>query len=158
MQYGLGLHLSDLQQVDPGWIAKALIYRWAFSALAVIALGLGKLAIMGYLVIIEGKSLNTKRSRKWFLYFLAATNVSICIAMMPIIYTQCTPFNKLWDSRIVGQCTGGRRYQIFAYAWSSKKILTSNCLIDGYLLTTFQATKLLWMSFSHSTPSPSFGT
>jgi hypothetical protein len=130
VEYGLGDHMSDLQMFAPEFIPVALFYRWIFSTVAILALGLGKLAIIGYLIFIQGKTLDAKPYHKWFMYFLAASNLLLCTGMIPMLWTQCTPTAKLWDSKIVGQCLGRWRYEICGYFWSSKKIFTNDCLMD----------------------------
>ena len=123
VEYGLGNHVGDLQ----AWSREnALKYRWFFSGTAILALGLGKLAIISYLIIVQGDTLKVKPFRKWFMYFMAYTNVFVCVGITPLLWNQCQPAAKLWDESLEGHCFGRRRYQIFAYFWSSKELPPPN--------------------------------
>lgn len=142
VNHGLGVHLGDLQAWAPHSLKEALRYRWFFSGVAIVALCLGKLAIINFLITVQGDTLKAKPVRKWFMYFLAYSNFLLCLGMTAMLWIQCEPRKKLWDSELEGQCSGRRRYQICAYFWSSKEPPHQRFL-DGNMLIKFQATKQL---------------
>lgn len=98
----------------------ALFYRWIFSSFAIIGLCMGKLAIIGFIISIEGRTLQAKPYRKWFLYSLAILNLALCIPMIPMLWFQCTPSRKSWDADFAGHCAGREAYATFAFAYGSK--------------------------------------
>ncbi|TVY93115.1 hypothetical protein LAWI1_G002508 [Lachnellula willkommii] len=138
---GLGDHMSDLEAWSPDSIREALRYRWYASGVCIVSLGLAKLSIINYLITVQGDTLKAKPIRKWFMYFLAYSNLLLCIGMTLVLWTQCKPTNKLWDVSIKGQCSGRRRYQICAYFWSSYEGAL-DMVLSLYPITIFWNLKL----------------
>ena len=71
VKYGIANHLLVL--VAAGTTANAIYWNWVVSALALISIGIGKLAAVVLIITIQG---NTRPKAKFFLYALAAVNVS----------------------------------------------------------------------------------
>lgn len=116
--FGLGEHLADLVEKDPALITKNQFYQWIFTTFAIVGISLGKLTIIAFILQIEG---TTTLTRKWVLYFFAASNIVVNIIILPIIWTQCTPTAKIWDDSITtGNCNGRRTNQLYGYFQGSK--------------------------------------
>lgn len=107
--HGLGIseeHLSLNQQKN------ALMFGWTSQYLALVAIGLAKLAIVAFLVQIHGYS---TRYRTAFLWFLAGSNLIVNIIAMVLAVVQCLPVTRLWDKTLPGSCSGRERLQIFEF-------------------------------------------
>ena len=62
---------------------------------------------------------------KWAMYFILGVLLVCYVITVPIIYTQCDPIEKLWNSELPGNCNGETR----GYYWA---IWTGGeCLING---------------------------
>lgn len=89
------------------------------QALAIIAIALGKLAIVAFLQQIHGPE---HRGRVILLWGIAISNLIINALTVGMIFTQCTPREKLWDEGLPGTCDGRLRNQNTAYfqgSWSA---------------------------------------
>jgi hypothetical protein len=53
VMFGLGEHLTDLVEKDPGLINKNQFYQWIFTTFAIVAITLGKMAIITFILQIE---------------------------------------------------------------------------------------------------------
>lgn len=107
--HGLGLSQSDLTPRD---ISSALLFGWINQVLALVAIGLSKIAIVAFLLRIEGVHTPT---RTFALWFLAGSNLVLnCIAAI-LAFVQCSPIKKLWDQGTSGECPARKRVQIFGY-------------------------------------------
>jgi hypothetical protein len=118
--FGLGQHLADLLASDPGLINTNQFYQWIFTTFAIIAIALGKLAIIAFILQIEGSALGR---RKWVLYSFAASNIVVNIPILPIIWVQCTPTAKMWDNALEGNCNGRLRNELYGYFQGSMILL-----------------------------------
>lgn len=116
--FGLGEHLADLLEKDSELINKNQFYQWIFTTFAIAAIALGKIAIIAFILQIEGST--TLGRRKWVLYFFAASNIVVNIIILPIIWVQCTPTAKMWDESLPGNCEGRLRNQLYGYFQGSK--------------------------------------
>ena len=117
--FGLGEHLADLEAKDPELISKNQFYQWVFTTFAIAAITLGKMAIIAFILQIEGTT--TLGKRKWTLYFFAASNLLVNIIILPIIWVQCTPTAKMWNEAIPGNCNGRLRNQLYGYFQVQKR-------------------------------------
>lgn len=116
INYGLGMHVSELL---PEQITPAIKWSWINQALGIFAIALGKLAIVAFLQQIHGPE---HRARVFMLWGVAASNLLINSITIGMIFTQCSPREKLWEYGLPGTCDGRRRNQIVAYvqgSWSA---------------------------------------
>lgn len=118
MHYGLGEHLSYLVENSPQNIAKNQLYQWIFTTFAIIAISTGKLAILAFILQIEGTAVNG--TRRWVLWIFAASNIIVNVIILPIIWVQCTPTKKIWDDSVPGNCAGRARNQMYGYFQGSE--------------------------------------
>lgn len=89
------------------------------QALGILAIALGKLAIVAFLQQIHGPE---HRSRVIMLWGVAISNLIINAITIGMIFTQCTPREKLWNEEMPGTCDGRLRNQNTAYfqgSWSA---------------------------------------
>lgn len=99
--HGLGQHSSSL---DPHQAHLAVMYGWINIAFALIAIGLGKIAIIVFILHIQGYY---EPWRSAFLWFMGASTLGINIVTVILIFTQCLPVQVIWETNIRGSC--GRR-------------------------------------------------
>ena len=123
---GLGAHQDTL---SPLQIVTSLHSAWISMILGIVSIAVGKLAIIAFLEQLRGRH----GGRSAVLWFLGISNVilnSVCwtinscsmsfadhveqIAIV-LICIQCSPIDKLWDSRIQGKCTFMKVNQKFAF-------------------------------------------
>lgn len=97
----------------------ALLYGWLSQFLALIAIGMGKLAIVAFLEQIQG---GISRYRTFTLWFLAGSNLIVNVIAAVLAMVECNPVQKLWDEDIPGDCRGRKRIQIFGYVQGCKYI------------------------------------
>ena len=95
VHYGLGLHMIDL--VEQGTPSEALKHQWMSTIFALVSIGLGKIAVVAFLIDVQGK---THKYQRLFLKFLAATNLLFNLILICVILTQCDPPRALWDRRM----------------------------------------------------------
>ncbi|KAI9730960.1 MAG: hypothetical protein M1818_008035 [Claussenomyces sp. TS43310] len=113
VEFGLGRHLTDLVASDPELIPKNQFYQWMFTTFAIVAIALGKIAIIVFILQIEGSSV--KGRRKYILYIFAVSNIIINIIILPIIWCQCSPTAKVWNNSLPGNCAGRKRNELYGY-------------------------------------------
>ena len=140
--FGLGEHLAILEEKSPELIAKNQFYQWIFTTFAIVAITLGKIAIIAFILQIEGTT--TLGKRKWVLYGFPASNLLVNIIILPIIWVQCSPTAKIWDDSLPGNCNGRLRNQLYGYFQGSR------CYTLGYFevmkaLTPVQVLVQFWM-------------
>lgn len=99
--HGLGQHSSGLQAQQ---VHLAVMYAWINIALALVAIGLGKIAIIVFILTIQGYY-ELKRSA--FLWFMGASTLGINVITVILIFTQCLPVQAIWNTDVRGSC--GRR-------------------------------------------------
>lgn len=94
-------------------------WSWMNQALSILAIALGKLAIVAFLQQIHGPE---HRGRVVMLWGVAISNLIINAITIGMIFTQCTPREKLWNEEVPGTCDGRLRNQNTAYfqgSWSA---------------------------------------
>ncbi|OJI99310.1 hypothetical protein ASPVEDRAFT_187353 [Aspergillus versicolor CBS 583.65] len=115
---GLGQHMSNLA---PRQAYLAIMYGWINLALALIAIGLGKIAVVGFIISIQGYSVYDPW-RSVFLWFLVGTTMVVNTIEVVLFFTQCRPIQKLFDvSQQVDVCPGTiivEKFGIFQTSWS----------------------------------------
>lgn len=99
---GLGQRMSNLA---PRQAYLAIMYGWINLALALIAIGLGKIAVVIFIIRIQGYSVYDPW-RSVFLWFLAGTTMVVNIIEVVLFFTQCWPIQKLFDISRKGVCPG----------------------------------------------------
>lgn len=77
------------------------MYGWINLALALIAIGLGKIAIIAFILHIQGYY---EKRRSAVLWFLGASTLGINIITVVLIFTQCLPIQAIWDTNVRGRC------------------------------------------------------
>jgi hypothetical protein len=82
-----------------------------FTSFSVLAIAFGKMAVIQFILQLEGTNRNGKR----ILYFCAACNFLVSFLFIPLLWAQCKPVTKIWNPSIAGACDGKERYTTFAY-------------------------------------------
>lgn len=106
---GLGHHIETLKMSQ---VSSALKWSWIYQTMAVFCIGLGKIAIIAFLLHIHGP--NAKK-RPWFLWFIGASTIIVNGVVIGLIWAQCNPVPKLWNEELKGNCNGRKLNQNFAY-------------------------------------------
>lgn len=114
--HGLGRHFStlDVQQAH-----LAAMYGWINLALALVAIGLGKIAIIAFIVQIQGYN---EPWRSAFLWFIGASTLGINIITVILIFTQCVPAQAIWDTTLRGLCQRRRLVKNFGIFQTSESL------------------------------------
>ncbi|KNG82020.1 hypothetical protein ANOM_010257 [Aspergillus nomiae NRRL 13137] len=107
--YGVGTPSATLTYNDD---RNALLFGWTSQAVSLIAIGLGKVALV---VFIEHLQEYETKSKRAFLWFIAGSNFIVNVIAAILVFLQCSPAKKLWDEQIPGRCPGRKRVQIFGY-------------------------------------------
>ncbi|KAJ5760014.1 hypothetical protein N7520_007170 [Penicillium odoratum] len=100
---GIGIQSSLL---TPEQVRNAILFGWVNQILALVAIGLGKVVIVLFLLQIHGY--NTP-SRTVFLWFIAGSSLAVNVISAVLILFQCSPSRKLWDEDTPGTCGGRKR-------------------------------------------------
>jgi hypothetical protein len=116
VHWGLGQTLSSL---NGDQIVKNQFYQWVFTTFAIVSIACGKLTIIVFILQFERAAMNR---RIWILYVIAILTILINIAILPIIWTQCTPTAKIWNNDIPGNCAGRMINEKFGYFQGSECI------------------------------------
>ncbi|KAE8319887.1 hypothetical protein BDV41DRAFT_570805 [Aspergillus transmontanensis] len=107
--YGLGTPSATLTNKND---KDALLFGWTNQFLALIAIGLGKVALVAFIDHLQKHEAKSKRA---FLWFIAGSNFIVNMIAAILVFVQCSPAKKLWDERIPGRCPGRKRVQTFGY-------------------------------------------
>ncbi|KAL8949225.1 MAG: hypothetical protein Q9222_004657 [Ikaeria aurantiellina] len=91
----------------------SMLYIWQAQPLQLLANTAGKLAIVSLLVKIHGP--RYARAKLMFVWTLAAAQMALVLLSIGMIYTQCTPARKLWQTKLPGRCSGRMRNEFWAY-------------------------------------------
>ena len=97
VQNGLGQHQGNLL---PSATTTALMYQWIFQPFIVLSSVFSRISISIMLIHIFPR----KKAMKWFLIILAIANSTFAIIGLTLIFTQCSPPQKLWNPEISGTC------------------------------------------------------
>lgn len=71
--FGIGNHESNLSQSD---IPTAFLWVWVGNATTLISISFGKIAVVEYLLTIQG---GTYRTKRYVLYFLGISTVGLTV-------------------------------------------------------------------------------
>lgn len=118
MHWGLGTPIAGLEGFQ---IAKNQFYQWVFTTLAIIAIALGKLTII--IFILQFERTDGKNRRVWILYIIAVLTILVNMAIIPILWTQCSPTVKIWDDTVPGNCAGRAINEKYGYFQGSEYTL-----------------------------------
>ena len=110
VHYGFGRHIADL---SPDQISRSELHDWIFNTVIIVSFTLGKVAIVAFILRIEGISIKSYKKR--FLYFLAISVSMVNIGMIVICWVQCHPVRKIWDDSIPGTCNGRETVKKYGY-------------------------------------------
>ena len=117
---GLGAHKSELTPTD---ISNAIKWNWINQTLGIFATATGKLAIVAFLQQIHGPE---SRKRVIFLWTVGIAALLVNCITIGMIWTQCSPRDKLWNENIPGTCSGRTRNQQTGYFQGSKHPLVDH--------------------------------
>lgn len=112
---GLGNHEAMLTNSQ---ISYALKWSWIGQISTIVSVGLGKLAIIEFLLQIQNR---THKKQAWFLYFVGWSNMVLNVIQIAIILLQCTPTAKLWNKTEPGSCANRFRTNASGYFKGSMK-------------------------------------
>ncbi|KAE8137570.1 hypothetical protein BDV38DRAFT_282816 [Aspergillus pseudotamarii] len=107
--YSLGTPSATLKTNDD---KDALLFGWTNQFLALVAIGLGKVALVVFINHLQKHEVKYKRV---FLWFIAGSNFIVNMIAAVLVSVQCSPAKKLWDERIPGHCPGRKGVQVFGY-------------------------------------------
>ena len=111
---GLGAHKADLTEIE---ITHAIKWNWINQSLGILATATGKLAIVAFLQQIHGPE---SRKKVIFLWGIGISNLVVNCITIVLIWAQCDPSAKLWNSALSGSCNGRVRNQQAAYFQGSE--------------------------------------
>ncbi|KAL2057152.1 hypothetical protein ABVK25_002891 [Lepraria finkii] len=97
-RFGMGNHESNLSDHD---FSRAMHWVWVGNATTLISISFGKIAVVAFLLTIQGETYRTKRH---LLYFLCTSTVLLNLTTVIIIFLQCDPPRKLWEPELPGNC------------------------------------------------------
>ncbi|KAG8532526.1 uncharacterized protein KY384_002403 [Bacidia gigantensis] len=92
-------------------LAKANLYAWIGQIICIHSIGFGKIAVIAFLLRIQsGTNSKSKTYLRYFLYFVAISNIILNINQTVLILLSCNPTAKLWDHSLPGSCGGEERH------------------------------------------------
>ncbi|KAJ5643408.1 uncharacterized protein N7484_005915 [Penicillium longicatenatum] len=100
VHYGLGTHQSLL---PPDQIVNTNLWSWIAQVIAILDLVIARIAVIAFLLTIQS---GTRSKGRYLLYAVGATQAIINVIEVGLIFKQCTPTEKLWDSNRPGTCDG----------------------------------------------------
>ncbi|EAW11254.1 uncharacterized protein ACLA_089460 [Aspergillus clavatus NRRL 1] len=108
--YGIGVYESTLSEDDK---RKALLCAWLNQFLALIAIGLGKVAIVAFIVLFQGY-----QKRIWiiFLWFVGLSSLLLNVVPAILLLVQCRPVRNCGTNKHregVMITIGGRSWALY---------------------------------------------
>ncbi|UNI14258.1 hypothetical protein JDV02_000905 [Purpureocillium takamizusanense] len=97
-RYGLGNHEGLLSDEE---IVQTNFWSWMAQVVAILAMAVGRLAVIAFLVTLQARTLIAGR---WLLYLVGAAQGLINLGEVILILRQCDPIQKLWDHNVPGTC------------------------------------------------------
>lgn len=98
VRFGLGNHQDLLLKDD---LVNANLWSWVAQVLAILDLVIARIAVIAFLLSLQGRTMYKSR---YLLFFVGTIQALINIIEVGLIFKQCTPVEKLWDSDIPGVC------------------------------------------------------
>jgi len=111
--YGVGQHLADLELNHPEFVVKNQFYEQLYTFFALIAIPCGKVAIVAFILGIEGTTIKPFRRR--LLWVMAALTLAINGLTLIFTWLQCDPTPKIWDFSLPGNCNFRIAAEYYAY-------------------------------------------
>lgn len=100
VRYGLGTHQNLL---PPDRIVNTNLWSWIGQVIAILDLVIARIAVIAFLLTIQT---GTRSKGRYLLYAVGATQAIINVIEVALIFKQCTPTAKLWNSNLPGTCDG----------------------------------------------------
>ncbi|KAJ6096432.1 hypothetical protein N7486_007178 [Penicillium sp. IBT 16267x] len=100
VRYGLGTHQNLL---SPDGIVNTNLWSWIAQVIAILDLVIARIAVIAFLLTIQN---GTRSKGRYLLYVVGATQAIINVIEVGLIFKQCTPTAKLWNSNLPGTCDG----------------------------------------------------
>lgn len=120
---GLGRHIQSLSHDQNNLVQT---YIWQAQPLQLLANTTGKISIAALLVTLHGPK--HAKARKIFVWSTIALQVIFMSASLGLIYSQCTPSQKLWRPDVPGTCNHRDRNRNFGYVQGSVSSLVDVAL------------------------------
>lgn len=96
--YGLGTHQNLLSYHE---VVQTNLWSWIAQSIAMFNMVIARAAVIAFLVSLQHR---TGSRGIYILYGVGITQLFINLAEIGLIFTQCTPVNKLWDFKLSGKC------------------------------------------------------
>lgn len=75
--------------------------NWISQPFEIMAIGTGKVSVALLLLRVLGPK---NRYKKWFLWFLIASTLTVCAIGIIFTFAQCQPVARLWNPTVEGHC------------------------------------------------------
>ncbi|GIJ97932.1 hypothetical protein Aspvir_000038 [Aspergillus viridinutans] len=98
VSYGLGMHQDQLSHPQ---ILASNYWSWIAQVLAILDLAIARCAVIAFLLTFE---MHTHRKGRWALLTVGALQGLINVAEIGVIFHQCDPPQRLWDTDVPGSC------------------------------------------------------
>ncbi|KAJ5612618.1 hypothetical protein N7510_005812 [Penicillium lagena] len=115
--YGAGNHIWIVERAPK--LSSALLFLWITANLVCFSVGFAKLSMTMYILEVQDR---TYKWGKWILLGAVGVNFMCYIVTIPMVFTQCTPSEKLWYQTLPGNCDGTHRafyWAIWTGAWGT---------------------------------------
>jgi hypothetical protein len=96
--YGLGAHQDQLSHQE---IVASNYWSWIAQVLAILDLAIARCAVIAFLLALQ---MHTHRKGRWVLLTVGAIQGLINVAEIGVIFHQCDPPQRLWDTNVPGRC------------------------------------------------------
>ncbi|EAW14625.1 putative O-methyltransferase [Aspergillus clavatus NRRL 1] len=98
VMYGLGMHRDQLSHHE---LVLSNYWSWIAQVLAIIDLAIARVAVIAFLLALQ---MHTHRKGRWLLLAVGAIQALINVVEVGVIFHQCDPPHKLWDTDVPGTC------------------------------------------------------
>ncbi|GFG19125.1 hypothetical protein IFM61606_07874 [Aspergillus udagawae] len=99
VSHGLGMHQDQLSHQQ---IVASNYWSWIAQVLAILDLAIARCAVIAFLLALQ---MNTHRKGRWALLTVGALQGLINVAEIGVIFHQCDPPQRLWDTDVPGTCS-----------------------------------------------------
>ncbi|KAF7177781.1 hypothetical protein CNMCM7691_006215 [Aspergillus felis] len=99
VSHGLGLHQDHLSHQQ---IVASNFWSWIAQVLAILDLAIARCAVIAFLLTLQ---MHTHRKGRWALLTAGALQGLINVAEIGVIFHQCDPPQRLWDTDVPGTCS-----------------------------------------------------
>ena len=82
-------------------VPQALIYTWVSIYLSFIAIGIGKFAVIAFILVLQGP---THLRQRHFLYFLGASNIILDLIYAFFLAFRCSPVHSQFVLHVSTHC------------------------------------------------------